>query len=243
MMLFLVGFSFPLALTSLLISLFNRTLPHWSGPAYYALFLFSSVWIGRIAAEIRNRYLKSLYWANAFLLSVVILGALHINVGLFPKKNEPDSTRIGRNDFSLDLYGWEQMGNKLQEWTRNQGPWENKPVFFTRNWFPGGHLYYYFAWPNQHPFWVYGTGKELHHFIEVNQLNEPIKEGSDLVYLTLSTNFKPLPEEVISWFDSVDEPDVLPITRNRQTVYNIFVYRLRNARRNLIFSDFLTDSN
>lgn len=230
---FLLWSSFPLIFISLFISLFSRTLPHWSGPAYYGLIISSAYILATLNGQRSEAYAKRFYWANGLLFSVVLAGTLYINFGLGPKKQTNSVERLGKNDFTLDLYGWDQAGKMLNEWLSLQDFGGKPYALVMRNWFPAAQLDYYAVWPNNQKLWVYGNRKELHHYATMNQRLCPVKIGTDLVYITASNNYKPLPERLTQYFESVNKPVVLAITRRGIPVYNLIIYRLRSARQQL----------
>ena len=65
----LLWLSIPLVLTFWTISLFNATLPHWTGPAYISLFLISGVYWATYSRKVIPILLK---WAIAFTGALVI---------------------------------------------------------------------------------------------------------------------------------------------------------------------------
>ena len=88
---------------------------------------------------------------------------------------------------------------------------------------------------------MYGYENEQHHFLKCNEKLNPVKAGQDMVYITSSTSFKPIPEELKLLFESEDERVVIPIYRGDNNVYNLFLYRLRNASREISQQDMLPD--
>ncbi|MDP9042038.1 MAG: glycosyltransferase family 39 protein, partial [Bacteroidota bacterium] len=68
--------SMPLILVLLGVSLFNETLPHWSGPAYLSLMIMTACWLdGRTDSLFVSKWLKAAGWVY---ISVIILGVLSI---------------------------------------------------------------------------------------------------------------------------------------------------------------------
>lgn len=231
--------SFPLILISIILSFTSQTLPHWSGPAYYGLILMASFYISSSELNVQKKYTSWIAGANILLIVIVISGIVHINKGLIKSPENPDIEQLGRNDFTLDMYGWDDAGNKIDNWVKEQGFNDEKPVFVSRFWYPANHFVYYFSHPYKYDFWVYGYENEQHHFLKCNEKLYPVRAGQDMVYITSSTSFKPLPEDLKLLFESVDERVVIPIYRGDIKVYNLFFYRLRNAAKEISQQDML----
>lgn len=233
--------SFPLIIISILLSFTSQTLPHWSGPAYYGLILMASFYISSSGLSVQKKYTSWIAVANILLIVIVISGIVHINNGLIKSQENPDIEQLGRNDFTLDMYGWDDAGNKIDNWVKEQGFNGGKTVFVSRFWYPANHFVYYFSYPYKYDLWVYGYENEQHHFLKCNEKLNPVKAGQDMVYITSSTSFKPIPEELKLLFESEDERVVIPIYRGDNNVYNLFLYRLRNASREISQQDMLPD--
>ncbi len=231
--------SFPLIILSIILSFTSQTLPHWSGPAYYGLILLASYYIASEESDIQRKFKSWIAGANVLMFIIVLLGIIHINKGIINSTDNSDIEQLGRNDFSLDMYGWDLAGEKINEWVNDQDFNENRPAFVSRFWYPANHFTYYFSFPYKYDFWVYGYENEQHHFMKCNEKLNPVRIGQDMVYITSSTSFKPLPEEFKLLFESVDESVVIPIYRDDKTVYNLFLYRLRKAIKEIKSEDMM----
>ena len=113
--------SFPINNNQHFTSFTSQTLPHWSGPAYYGLILMASFYISSSGLSVQKKYTSWIAVANILLIVIVISGIVHINNGLIKSQENPDIEQLGRNDFTLDMYGWDDAGNKIDNWVKEQG--------------------------------------------------------------------------------------------------------------------------
>lgn len=226
----LLFLSLPLILTFTLFSLFNNTLPHWSGPAFIGLIILSSEWLNEKVAGSRNKVLTTLFAANALIVLVLVLAPLQINSGLFySAQDEGEPKSLGGKDVTLDMYGWSQAGIKFQQFLKKEGVKEDeykRVKLISNKWFPAAHLDFYVAHPLNIGLSVSGTLEESHKYYWINQTRK-INPGDKVYYITTSQQFYD-PECLIWKFNNIIPRDTLEIKRNGRTVKNLFIYEMKN---------------
>jgi hypothetical protein len=224
----LLYLSLPLILIFTLFSIFNNTLPHWSGPAFIGLLILSSEWLNEKMTNNRKKVLITLFGANALIVLLLILAPLQITYGLIyssSKANEPKE--VGENDFTLDMYGWKQAGVKFQHFLEKEGikgEDHNRVKIISNNWFPAAHLDFYVANPLKIDLLVCGTLEKTHKYNWINKLRG-INPGDKVYYITSSQQF--FEPGKLTWkFRAIIPKDTISITRNRQTVKNLFIFEM-----------------
>ena len=191
--------SLPLIATFLFFSLFRETLPHWSAPAFYPLILLDAA-----AADVSS-LARTVKVSLAFLTVVVIVGVFQIQTGFVPltpassaaKESavDPDE-ELGRKDFTLDMYGWKQLGNhfavlkKQQETLYMQtGGKQGMPqesAILAHRWFPAAHLDYYVARPAGTVVKTKGPVDRTHKYHQITAIRGGIASGEKLYYIESS---------------------------------------------------------
>ena len=224
---FLLYASLPIILTFLSFSLFRQTLPHWSGPGYYALFLLTASWWSVATRDL----VPKVIWSSSILLVVLIpLAITQVNFGLFPLDDrEVSSRRLGKQDFSLDMYGWRQLSEKISpvigQDTLQKRMAVNAP-FFSYRWFPAANLDYYVAHPLRRNLYAFGSLEKIHKYFWINYQRGLPVNGTDGYYITSSRDMHQPYELYGSCFDSIAPPDSIPIERGGKIAYYFFLYRM-----------------
>ncbi|NOR87548.1 MAG: phospholipid carrier-dependent glycosyltransferase [Bacteroidales bacterium] len=95
--------SLPMIAVFLFFSLFRKTLPHWTGPAYISLIIIAAAFLTRKAETVQPFIPKIIRASLITIIVIVLLGIAQINFGLINLKNV-----IG-NDLTLDMYGWRSL--------------------------------------------------------------------------------------------------------------------------------------
>jgi asparagine N-glycosylation enzyme membrane subunit Stt3 len=227
--------SLPLIFVFLVFSLFRQTLPHWTGPGYFGLILIAAAYMDELP-EIKGSKSKipfaiqiSLY----FLLIILILGIGQIRQGWIYHDRSTDPKQIGKNDISLDLYGWKQLGRKFIEFkeeslmNRNIPP--DLPIVSYR-WFPAANLDYYVARPTGTYVLAIGSLEKIHKYAWINKKRGGFRTGMDAFYIAFSRDYKDPYELFSSYFKSIEPLDTIHITRGDEIVMNAFVYYLKDLQ-------------
>lgn len=217
---FLLTFSLPMILLFLSISLTRETLPHWAAPAYFSLIILASVfltrksWGGRVAMS-----------SPIFLLGVVLIGFAQIRTGFLPMTSDSEG-RMGNADFTLDMYGWRQGGEKFAQLRKVDTfmPTDASLINFT--WDGAAHIDTYFAQPLGLKTLTIGDLQSTHYWEWINRKRGGFSVG-DSVYLVVSSRL-PIDPNVVygDQFEKIMPADTIKIERYGRHVMNFYIYRL-----------------
>jgi hypothetical protein len=221
--------SLPPIISFFIFSLFRETLPHWSAPAYTTMLILVAVWIDQM--KNRKTVKKLLVTSVSLTGFVLILGYFQINYGLFNLAGTEDPNRLGKNDFSLDMYGYRQTGQgfaKLVDRDFNSGEMPENSVLFGDNWFPLANYDYYAAYPIGLKVFGLSDLNHLHKYAWINKEEGGLQEGMSGYYITDSKYFRYPNEFMRDHFETIETADTIPIYRSGKLVKNAYVYRLKN---------------
>jgi hypothetical protein len=223
----LIYLSFPLIVIFTVLSLFRNTFPHWTGPVFVCLIIQSSGWLSELYTEHRNRVWYTLLSANIFFLLILIAGTMQIKYGLLiPAGNTEDPTRVGHNDFSLDMYGWKQAKLQFDKFLsdgKRAGP-DSTVKIISNKWFPAAHIDFYIAHPDKIDLLVFGNIEAAHKYHWINN-SRHITPNDKVYYITSSQNYYD-PGELSRYFTRIIPRDTMRIIRNRVIVKNLFIYEM-----------------
>ena len=221
--------SFPLILVLLFTSLFNETLPHWSGPAYLSLMLFTACWLEEQNPVRQRRWLQ---WAGWFFLAVLTLGTLSIR--LLPIRIGCRQWKdLGKGDITLDMSGWKQFALDFDSLYRSDisyGRMKPGSVILSDYWFPAGHLDHYCALPFGHNLLAFGPLNNIHHFAWLNASRPRIEKNADAYFIYPTNEYGPPDQPLKSHFEIVEDSLLIPQVRSGQVVRFFVVYRLHHFK-------------
>ena len=219
----------PLIFTFLAFSLTRPTLPHWNSPAYVLLILL-------IASRLSDKnpindgqfeLPQSILAALSVMLFVVVVGSIEIQTGFIPLDRHSESEKLGRDDFTLDMYGWQQLEEKfvvLREEKIAQGVMKTEDGIVADEWFPLANLDYYVARPLDMKVMGVGYLEKLHKYLWINEERGGSQKGEDFWFLTDSRYYK-RPEALYpGGFESMELLDTITIERCGKPAKNFFVY-------------------
>jgi hypothetical protein len=221
----------PLILTFTILSVFRNTLPHWTGPAYICIIILSSDFLSEKFITKRRTVIASLTTAILVFLLTLVLGVFQINYGIIEFKNEPGSVSAGKNDFTLDMYGWAQAKEKFTKFLTDQGISSkeyNNLAVLSDNWFPSAHLDYYIAHPMNIKLIALGKVGRIHKYYWINK-TRIINHTDRVFYITDSRNYHD-PESYKDRFNEIIPRDTLTIKRNNKTVRYLYIYEITGIR-------------
>lgn len=192
---------------------FVRTLPHWSGAGYSTLLIVAVVKLKEV------KFASSLVFSSFALFAIA--GGLSVMViqqgWLLPMKIAEISEQQGKDDFTLDLYGWDQLSQGLHttrfELVKNGSLQHDSPVAAT-HWFPSAHLYHYCIRNSDLRMWAAGDTTNLHQFKWMDRFNEPPACGENALYFTTTRPFRQPESRLAEKFNSVVKIDSIPIYRD-----------------------------
>lgn len=217
--------SMPLILTTLFFSLYRDTLPHWSGVSFLSLAVLA-------AANLSERPKTPVLKMALFLIFLLILfGEGVVNRGWVIDSNlsQKEKTKLGKNDPTLDMYGWDQFKTELYHLEREQPDILSLPLV-SNKWYPGSHLFYYIARYTDQPLFVLGRMNDMHKYYWINQTMPSMQLGQDAIYITHSRNFKDPETTMSSYFSNSILLKEFPVVRSEKTVEYGYIYLLQNYK-------------
>ena len=219
----------PLVFTFLAFSLTRPTLPHWNAPAYTLLILLISCMMSNKypSQESAFKLPKVIIAALSVMLFVVVVGSIEIQTGFIPLDRHTEPEMLGRNDFTLDMYGWRQLETKfaaLREEKIAEGMMQTEDGIVADEWFPLANLDYYVAQPLGMKAMGIGWPQSLHKYLWINEERGGFQKGECFWFLSDSHYFK-RPENLYpGGFESIELIDTITIERCGKPSKNFFVY-------------------
>ena len=142
------------------------------------------------------------------------------------------------NDFSTQLYGWKQLGAKVDQVLENDAikdhAYKNSPILSYR-WFPAANIDYYVARPIGRKVYALGTLERIHKYYWINNKRGTLRKGINAYYIGLSDDFNDPKILYSHLFDSISAPDTLKIFRGKDLIRDAYVYRLYGLTKELCF--------
>ena len=218
----LLWLGLPLSGIFLFFSLFRSTLPHWSAPAYFSLMLIS-------AAFLEQRSKRTIPLVNIIAIGIIVLSVgfarLQINHGVFYGNQSSDIKQLGKDDVTLDLYGWSQISEKFVKQSLPKHP-ETKTII-ARKWYNAAHLDYYLARPNKMKLIAIGNANDIHEYIRINDIRGGMHQGENAWFIAVSRNYIDPHIYYSNSFESIQPMDTLKVYRNNKVVEYAFVFYMR----------------
>ena len=215
--------SIPLILTTIFLSIFRDTLPHWSGIAYVTLLPIAAIYLSN------KKRITYVYYVLFFILLISIVGIKVVNNNWFAmsKRIDLSSNRLGKNDPTLDMFGWDQIHSKLEEIEGSNKNLSNLPLA-SYMWYPAAHLDYYVAKPMHKDIYVIGDINAIHKYYWINKEKAPLENGQDAIYITHSRNYHPPEETMNNYFKESTLLSKFPIIRGGEIVEFGYIYLLKD---------------
>jgi 4-amino-4-deoxy-L-arabinose transferase-like glycosyltransferase len=219
--------SVPMILVFLFFSLFRRTLPHWTGPAYIALILIGATFLSRKTRKHIFNYPPFIQASLITILLIIAIGFTEIRYGWINLK-----PLIG-TDITLDMYGWRQMKKQFKPIKAKAESehliQQNAPIVSPR-WFPAAHLDYYVAQPSNTYVLGWGSLERIHKYAWINRDRGGYKKGMDVWYITLENDFM-TPAFGEKYFENVIAYDTMEVVRSGEIVNRAYVYIFENLQK------------
>jgi hypothetical protein len=228
---FLLLSGLPLIILLLAMSFFGRTLPHWSGAGYISLILIAAAYLSEKFSQGPVFFPSSVKLALSITALFIITGMAQINYGLINlTSGENKPTELGRNDITLDMYGWRQAGikfNALNQKLIAEGNISRYAPIFSDKWYNAGHIDYYIARPLNKNVFALGTLGEIRKYMWVNAERGGYNSISEAYYITPSRDYKDPRQEGGKLFSVITPADTIHIERGSIIVENIFVFIMK----------------
>jgi hypothetical protein len=222
--------SLPLIATFLFIALFRQTLPHWSGMAYVTLLPLVAAKL-RISTDEKIRWIPQTIIISLWvLLLIIIVGVSQIKLGwLQTDKENTEIKNLGRNDPSLDMFGWRQLRKKMPSIIQRDfitGQMKMDAIFISYRWFPAANIDYYIARPLGRKVLCIGKFEDIHHYAWINTYENGFRKNLDAYFITSSRDYKDPVPLYSNYFSTIEPCDTIPVIRGGKVAMNFFIYRL-----------------
>jgi hypothetical protein len=226
----LLWLSLPLIMLFWSISLFNPTLPHWTGPGFIVLFLLSGVYWSEVSLKPIPNLIQ---WALGFLVVLVfgLIGLVHVfPFQLGSKSNE----NLGEYNPINDVTGWTQFSaefKQLIEQDTKEDVMKDKSPILVSKWFPAGHILFYTARPIQKQVIAIGAIEDVHKFAWLNQDQPSLQLGQDAYFIQPSNlPFDPT-NLILPYFEKMGTTDSIQIQKRGVVLRKFLVYRFKNCQK------------
>ena len=225
--------SLPLIGTFWALSLFNPTLPHWTGPGFIGLFIIGGVYYSYQLENSRWSIPLVLKWATG-LLGASIFGFLLL-VFVFPRQlGSTKMENLGEYNPINDVTGWEKFTKsfaQIEEQDQKRGLMQETNPIITHKWFPAGHILFYTARPLHKRVIAIGTLDDVHKFAWLNKEQAGLKIGEN-AYCIVPSNLPVDPYKLYSnYFEAISKPDTIPMVSKGVLLRNFYVYRLLHCKK------------
>ena len=210
----------PLLTIIFLIALFRTTLPHWSGPAYIAMLPIAAIGLSEL-----NCAKFKIFYRSAFAYSIIFLGLIICLLNFYPGSfSNETGVALGKNDISLDAYGWKESGEKFGAIYKSRNGLAKYPLVCNTWW--GAHDEYYFARPLDIKTIGLGPILEIHHYAWRKKI-DTLQLKMDTAYCIVhSYDYFDTQKAFSTYYNKIDSIATIPVNRNNKLAYNFYVYEL-----------------
>ena len=221
-----------LVLVVLFLSLFRDVRPIWNGPGYVTLLPLAAIYLAGIKNI--NIVRKVIYWNFGLFVGGLMVCALVINYypGTFGSKTKAD---LGKGDFSLDMYGWKEAGEKFTALYKNEvskGIMPKESPMLCNTWW-GAHQEFYFCRPAGIEMIGLGTTMELHQYIWTNEKRQNRVNLNNAYCVVASDENYNVYDHYSAYYSQIDSIGIIQIFRVNKPAHNFYIYRLRGWKNNL----------
>ena len=161
------------------------------------------------------------------------MGLSQINYGIFTIDKSTEYNRIGKNDPSLDMYGYKQTCEAFKlivDRDIKQGIMSENSIIVGSNWFPLANYDYYAATPAGLKCYGIGELGNIHKYAWINHEQGGFNLGMDAYYLTDSRAYHEPDIFFHNFFNLFIPADTIQIYRNGKVAKRAFVFRMKNLQ-------------
>ena len=207
-------------------SLTRLTLPHWNSPAFVLLIILIACYL-RDKHHVSERLPGAIVAAMCVLLLTLGVGVTEIKTGFIPLDKHTDPEQLGRDDFTLDMYGWRQLGEKFADFRAQkiaEGVMNEEDGIVANQWFPLANLDYYVARPLGMRVMGLGWPEQLHKYLWINDERGGFQLGEDFWFLS-DSRYPKDPRTLYQWFfDEIEWVGSIEIDRCGKPAKCFMVY-------------------
>lgn len=217
---FFLWMSLPLILFIWGLSIFRETLPHWNGPAYIALIIFSSI---SLAELVQLKKIRIWIWAalsfTIIIITTAVLLILYIPGTIGSKKEEQ---KYGSGDFTLDMYGWKESGIQIATYI-DQQQLKNIPIY-SNQWFPAAHLDEYVSRNSGSTVYAVGPIEKIHQYKWINDRRGGLPTSDSALCIVPTNNYCDPNQLYSATFHSIRLIKKIPQYRSGYLTRYFYVY-------------------
>lgn len=227
----LIWTALPLIITFLMVSVFRRTLPHWNGAGYMTLLPLAALWL-------RNRtevaFPAAIKGSLTFIVLLLAVSATQILTGFIPiEKITKKAGWKGSGDYSLEVYGWNQLRDEFIPLAAKYEQAGLMPVnapLVSYRWFPAANYSYYAARGKGRYVMASGDTSAIHKYAWINRFHGGFRINSDAWYITSSRDFRSPSSLPDLYYQRILPPDTISVIRMGKPAYYFYVYRMKNLQ-------------
>ena len=161
----------------------------------------------------------------------LVIGVAEIKTGFIPLDKHTEPKQIGRDDFTVDMYGWRQLGEKFAEFRAQkitEGVMNEEDGIVANQWFPLANLDYYVARPLGLRVMGLGWPEFLHKYLWINDERGGFHLGENYWFLS-DSRYPKDPKTTYQWFfKEIELVGVIEIDRCGKPAKNFFVYTCKD---------------
>ena len=170
---------------------------------------------------------KVIKYGLLFILIVISIGLIEVKTGFF------QLLKITEKDFTLDIFGWKQAGEKfilINNILVEQKRVRPDALILSWRWFPGANQDYYIARKTNKKMILIGNLDKIHKYAWINRARGGIHLGDDAYFLVSDHDARSpsILEGLV--FDSVIAIDTILVKRNQQSADKILLYLLKGLK-------------
>jgi hypothetical protein len=190
------------------------------------------------ALWLRNRseavFPKVIKVSLGFIVLLITLSTAQIVTGFIPMERFVKTENgKGSADYSLEVYGWRQLGTEFNilacRYEKEGTMPVNTPIVSYR-WFPAANYNYYATRGTDRYVMAAGETSEIHKYAWINKLHGGFRLNSDAWYITSSRDYRHPRSMSTLYYEKVLPPDTISIMRMGKPAYYFYVYRLKNLQ-------------
>lgn len=226
----LIFLALPIMILFLTFSMFRQTLPHWSAPGYFALILIAAIYL---ASKYKARVPAIIIISLSTTFLIVLMAVFQIKTGYFNLSKNDSLGNLGSSDFSLDMYGYKQLGEKFTELRDRDikaGLMVDDPVIIGYKWFPTSHIDYYVARPNHIKVMTLSSLFESHKYAWITEDRGGLRVGMDAYFINSSRYKNYTIYSFGDHFESVVPVDTISIYRGNKHAMDYVVWHLKGLK-------------
>jgi hypothetical protein len=210
-------------------ALFNPMLPHWSGPGFMVMMFIA-------AAYLEEKLTKGVVVPHVLKASIFLVVASLISATLLITKypgtiGSQNREELGDGDFTLDMFGWKQLGRDFKPWLEDQkrnGVLSQNIKVVSHKWFPAAHLEHYVTSPIGVPMIGVGDVTDLHQYFWLNKSRPLLHKGDTALCIIPSNSLANMQESYLKYFATLEKLHVFENTRGGKVARYFYVFRLDN---------------